>query len=112
MQRTFTINNKRYTAKPFDFNLICDLEDAGVQLAEISDKPMSAVRAYFTICSGLDKEEAGLEMQAHLIGGGKMDDVIEAMNAEMKESDFFRAITKSEDEETPKRKGQKTTEKE
>ena len=29
MSRFFTINDKRYQAKPFDFNTVCDLEDNG-----------------------------------------------------------------------------------
>jgi len=112
MLHTFTINDKQYTAKPFDFNLVCDLEDAGVQLSEISSKPMSAVRAYFTLCSELDKDVAGLELQAHMIGGGKIDEIVDAMNAELKESDFFRAISKDEKENTPKRTSKKDSEKE
>ena len=58
--KKFTINNKQYKAKEIDFNAICDLEDEGLSLSDIQNKPMSAVRAYFTICYGGDKEAAGM----------------------------------------------------
>lgn len=109
MQRTFTVNGKTYTARPFDFNTVCDLEDSGVSLANIKDKPMSAVRAYFTLCYPGDKETAGKEIENHLIGGGDMVGIIEAMNKEMEESDFFQALSKKEDKESPKEKREKST---
>ena len=30
--KTFEINGKEYSGKPFDFNLVCDLEDWAYQL--------------------------------------------------------------------------------
>lgn len=100
--RTFTINGKRYTAKPFDFNTVCDLEDSGVSLAEMSKKPMSMARAYFALCYNGKKEDAGKEIQAHVIAGGNFNDLYEVMGQEMNESDFFQALNKREDEEAPK----------
>ena len=37
--RTFTVNEKSYKAKDFDFNLVCDLEDMGISLDQIKKKP-------------------------------------------------------------------------
>ena len=101
MDRFFVINGKRYKAKPFDFNTVCDLEDNGVSLAEMQKKPMSMVRAYFSLCFKGSKEDAGAEIQAHVVNGGNFNEVYEAMGAEMNESDFFQALNKKEDEETP-----------
>ena len=50
MSRFFTINGRRYVAKPFDYNMVCDLEDNGVSLTDISKKPMSLARVYLAIC--------------------------------------------------------------
>lgn len=91
MNRVITVNKKTYIAKPFDFNMLCDLEDMGVSLEKAQEKPMSMVRAYFAICTGKGKEFAGKEMEAHLINGGSFDDVVEAMSEEMNNSDFFKA---------------------
>ena len=32
MSKSFTVNGVTYTAKPFTYNVICDLEDMGVSL--------------------------------------------------------------------------------
>lgn len=100
--RLFTVNNVTYTAKPFDFNMMCELEDRGVNLEDAQDKPMSLVRAYFAISANLPKDKAGIEMQNHIVNGGDFSDVMEAMSAEMEESDFFRSLNKTTKEEAPK----------
>lgn len=97
--RTITINGKRYNAKPFDFNTVCDLEDNGVSLTQMRDKPMSMVRAYFTLCFGGSKEDAGKELQAHIINGNDLEDLYKVMGDEMNDSDFFQALAKTEGEE-------------
>lgn len=107
MSRFFTINDKRYTAKPFDFNTICDLEDNGVSLAEMTKKPMSMVRAYFALCFNGDKEKAGNEIEAHVKHGGNFNDIYTVMGEEMNDSDFFRALNQKEEQETPAVEGKK-----
>ena len=101
MNRTFTINGKRYTARPFDFNTVCDLEDNGVSLAEMSKKPMSMARAYFALCLNGDKEKAGKEIQAHIQAGGNFNELYTVMGEEMNASDFFQALNKNQEQETP-----------
>lgn len=96
---TFTVNGTEYKAKEFDFNLICDLEDMGVSLQEAGNKPMSMVRAYFGLCAEKGKEFAGKEMEAHIIGGGTFDDIMNAMYEEMEKSDFFRNLNKKAETE-------------
>lgn len=109
MDNTFAVNRKKYKAKPFDLNMVCDLEDFGISLAEMKSKSMSMVRAYFALCANLDKDDAGIEIQQHLIGGGTFNDIIDAMKKEMEESDFFRAISKTAEAETTEEETQETT---
>lgn len=97
---TFTVNGTEYKAKPFDFNLVCDLEDMGIALEDMGDKKMSMIRAYFAICTGKGSEFAGKELNAHFVGGGKFDGIVEAMNKEMEVSDFFRTLLKTAKTET------------
>ena len=98
--RYFTINDKRYQAKPFDFNTVCDLEDNGVPLSEMTKKPMSMARAYFAICLNGDKERAGKEIQEHVIAGGDFNELYTVMGEEMNDSDFFQALNKKQGTET------------
>lgn len=97
---TFIVNGTQYNAKPFDFNLVCDLEDMGISLEEAGRKPMSMVRAYFSMCMGKGKEAAGKELEAHIVNGGKFDDIMTAMSDEMEKSDFFRNLSQTAEAET------------
>ena len=103
----FTVNKVTYTAKPFDFDLVCDLEDMGVTFERIDKMPMSLIRAYFAICADVSKEQAAELIQKHLIDGGKIDDITEPMAKEMNDSDFFRSLSQKEDEVTTTGKGKK-----
>jgi len=95
-KNTFTLNGVTYVAKPFDFDMVCDLEDMGVSFERIDKMPMSLIRAYFAICANTDKEQAAALIQNHMIKGGKLDDVTTAMSKEMENSDFFRALSTNE----------------
>lgn len=97
-QNRFTVNGVTYTAKPFDFDMVCELEDMGVTFDRIDKMPMSLIRAYFALCAGIDKEVAADIIQKHMIAGGKLDDVTNAMGKEMENSDFFRALGKKEEQ--------------
>lgn len=103
---TFKVNGIEYKAKPFDFNTVCDLEDMGITLNSMSGKDLSLVRAYFCICSGLSKEKAGKEIEQQFIKYGEMNEISEALNKEVENSDFFRSLTEraktatAENEET------------
>lgn len=88
----FTVNGKEYNAAPFDFNAVCDLEDAGFSMDEFGAKQMKAMRAYFALSSGLSVQEAGREMNTHVVNGGTLGSLAEAMGKELDKSDFFRAL--------------------
>ena len=91
------MNGVTYIAKPFDFDMVCELEDMGVTFERIDKMPMSLIRAYFAICADTDKAQAAALIQNHMINGGKLDDITEAMSKEMDSSDFFRALSKGEE---------------
>ena len=100
--KTFEINGKEYVAKKFDFNMVCDLEDMGISLADAGEKPMSMVRAYFAICANKNREFAGSEMEAHLANGGSFDGIMSAMSDELEKSDFFRNLGQTKEQKTGK----------
>ena len=101
---TFEINGKRYTAPKFNYNAICALEEAGVPVQDMKKKPAATARAYFALCFDGDKDQAGAEIEAHMVNGGGLDGLMTAMAKEIDESDFFRAINKSATAITPKKK--------
>lgn len=99
--RMFVVNGKEYKARAFDFNTVCDLEDMGVSMEEMDNKPLSMIRAYFQLCAGTGKVEAGKLLEAHMINGGKMEDIVKAMSDEMEASDFFQALKTKAEADTP-----------
>lgn len=90
---TFKVNGIEYKAKPFDFNLVCDLEDMGITMSSMAGRNTSLIRAYFCMCSGLSKEKAGKEIEQQFIKYGELNEISEALNKEMEASDFFRSLT-------------------
>lgn len=98
--KTFKINEKTYTAVPFNFNTVCELEDAGVALQDIAKKPMGFVRGYIAVCAGLSLEEASKEIEAHLMSGGTLDTVSNIIADEVEKSDFFRSLTQTTTKKT------------
>ncbi len=97
---TFTVNGTEYKAKPFDFNMVCELEDMGIALEEMGSKRLSSIRAYFGLCSGLNKEKAGKEIEQQFIKYGELNEISEVMNKEMDASDFFQALIERSKAET------------
>lgn len=112
MANYFTINGKRYTAPKFDFNAVCEFEEAGIPLAEAKNKSTAMIRVYFSLLFDGDKETAGNELEKHMIDGGTLEELADAMTKELQESRFFQAVSKksaetsqeTESEKTPKRK--------
>ena len=102
MSNIFVINEKTYVAKPFNFGLICDLEDLGVSLEDIDKIPFKFMRTYFYLCGKFSSiEQASEEINAHVVNGGSLDVVFDVITKEMEDSDFFRAISKTEEKKAP-----------
>ena len=108
----FTVNNVSYVAKPFDFEMVCELEDLGVSFDRIDKIPLSLIRAYFAICANVSKEQAALLIQNHMMNGGKLDDITEPMAKEMSDSDFFRAMSEKKEQDSTQSQSQKRRKKE
>ena len=87
-----TINGKVYRAKELDFNFLCDLGDAGIDVTEIDKKMLSTVRVYIAYCMGVDIEKAGDEINQHSIKNGGINDLIEVFSEKAEDSDFFRSL--------------------
>lgn len=112
MDRLLTLNGKSYKATPFDLNLICDFEDAGISLEDIDKKMFNVVRQYVATSMGVDVRTAGKEITDHVSNGGSMDDVTDVMTQMMDESGFFRTKQTDENSGSQKRTRTKKTESE
>jgi hypothetical protein len=105
--KNFTINSKKYLPAEVDFNFICDLEDMGIEIKDFASKPMAVARAYFALCAKIDIENAGKEIQKHIINGGKLDELYDSLSEAVEKSDFFQALNQTEEPEVAESKGKK-----
>lgn len=105
-----TINGHSYPAKELDFNFLCELDEAGIQVTDIGNKIMSVIRVYAAFCMGVSHEIAGNEINQHVINGGELKDVIDVFGEKAENSGFFQAINnKTTQAKTTERNPKKTT---
>lgn len=94
------VNGKTYKLPVIDFNAICELEDMGFSVSDMSKKPLSASRAFLALCLNGDVKTAGAELEAHLSAGGTFDELMKEIGAAMTDSGFFRSLAKNKETET------------
>lgn len=92
--KRFTINNKEYDYKEFGIDIMCQLEEANVSPLDMLKKPISFVRTYFEICTGMNTDKANKELEEHVINGGTFDEILDIINEDWEKSDFFQAWLK------------------
>lgn len=102
MKKMFELNGNKYVAKEITFNAVCELEDMGISLMSADSKQLSVLRGYIAYCCGLSVEDAGKEIEKHLIGGNDLSDIAKAFANAIDESDFFQALRKGTKTEIPK----------
>jgi hypothetical protein len=112
MDRLLTLNGRSYKAAEFDINLICDFEDQGIKLEDISDKMFNVIRLYVAASMNVDVKTAGVAISEHMKNGGTLEEISEAMSAMMDESGSFRSKQKNADSGSQKRTRTKKTENE
>lgn len=105
--KTFKVNGIEYIAKTFDFNMLADFEDMGVSISKLVTKTNVAMRAYLAVCGNMSIQKSGEEINAHIVSGELPDELADAMNKAMEESDFFQQILRNAVEASKKKKEQK-----
>lgn len=101
--------DKTYPTKDLDFfNLVCELEGAGIDVMGLTDgniertKIFSTMRALLAVLINVQAEEAGRLLSQHIKNGGALDDIMEAFTGAMEDAGFGAAEETQEDE-APKR---------
>lgn len=89
--------DKEIKIPEIDFDFMCRLEDAGLNINDFGRKPLNTVRAFVEV-SANDKNASKL-LQDHLINGGKIDELFEEISEAVNESGFFRALGKTAEKE-------------
>lgn len=88
------INGVKYNIREIDFNTMCELEDTGVSITEISKKPFSVIRGFLAVTLGVDSVKMGQELTAHIEKGGSLDALASEVTKIIEKSGFFKALNR------------------
>ena len=88
------LNGKTYQIPELTFNAVCRLEELGVSLTEIDKKPMAAIRGFIALATG-SLESAGNELEAHILSGGKLEEITQEITKAVSGSGFFQKLAES-----------------
>lgn len=100
----FTINGNEYEGAKYNYNTHCDMKALGVDITKFADNPEGAMRAYFAVSSGMNLSMAGDEIEAHIIGGGSLNDLLVCLSEEVQNSGFFQALKDNKEPKKPSKK--------
>ena len=86
------INGTEYTTPTLNFSSTCKLEQWGIDMASMASKPLTLLAGFVSLAiGGKSLEDGEAAVDAHLAGGGKLDDITAALNAAISESGFLKA---------------------
>lgn len=94
------INGKTYLGAELNFNNVCRMEEMDAPITLGAKVSFSLMRGYLALCMNTSKENAGEELEKHILGGGNFDELSEAMAESIEQSDFFRAMSENQEQET------------
>lgn len=90
--KKITIGGVEFTPTPLSFNALCVMEESGAAMSDWHRLDMSLLRGYLAACLDITAKQAGDLIGAHIIAGGKLDELREAFSQAAEESDFFAAL--------------------
>lgn len=89
---TYRLNDKEITSdKKINFGALIELEELGLDIAEIEKKPFKLIAILVAYYSDLSIEKATEEITKHLENGGKISD-FNSLLQEFTQSDFFQKM--------------------
>lgn len=109
------INGKDYRIPELGFNTICDLEEKGISIYDITNpnvlrkKFMTIIRAFAGLATGLEPEEASYFIEQHLLSGGTMEGWLDEIIESVEKSDFFQKLVNRKNSKTPQDHKKKIT---
>lgn len=92
-ENKITLNGKEYKIKDVDFDGMCELEELGLSLTTVKNKPLTAFRALVSYYCDLPLDEAAKEIEEHLKNGGDFTKIYSDLVERLSESGFFRLIS-------------------
>ena len=103
MAKTIEINGTVYEVPELDFNAIAELSENGVDILsrKIAKKSaLTVARGVAAWIMGTDVEEAGREIQDHMLEYGELPPVIEILREEVNNSVFIKKLSEKRNGQT------------
>lgn len=88
----FKINGKEYNGAKFDYNAYCSLSEMGIPVDKLLTDPFVGVRGYLALSGNMSVQEAGNELEQHIINDGDLSDISKVFADEIKASGFFQKL--------------------
>lgn len=95
------LNAKTYEIEGFTFGTLCALEERKIGISDLTNKPMSFLRDFIAIQTGMKTAEAEKEINDHITNGGDLTELLEVVTNCLEESGFFQKLVAAE---KPKKK--------
>lgn len=86
------LNAKTYEIEGFTFGTLCALEERKISITDLTRKPMSFLRDFIGIQTGLDRATVEKEITEHIVNGGSMEDLMNTITESLEESGFFQKL--------------------
>lgn len=86
------INGNKYNIPEMNFDAVCELEEAGVNILGTDRSNMklaTMARGLTAWIMGVDVQTASKELEAHIANGGNIVDIITRTTEAMRKSGFF-----------------------
>ena len=83
------IANKEYNTPTLDFGNMCKLEDWGIGIDTLSDRPLTLLGAFCALAIGGTLDDGKAAVDEHIKAGGKLDDLTGELNRAIESSGFF-----------------------
>lgn len=86
-----TINGKEYNRPTLNFANMTKLENWGISLDKMADRPLGFLSAFVALALDGTQEDGAQAIDEHIKGGGTLDDLTAELNKSIEESNFFKA---------------------
>ena len=92
----FKLNNKEYNVPELTMSHFTKMEEQGFSVVEAFQKGQMMLVSMGFVCAvvGCEREEAERLITQHVLGGGKISDIINAFTKAVEESVFFQKMLK------------------
>lgn len=86
------LNAKTYEIEGFTFGTLCALEARKIGISDLTNKPMSFLRDFIAIQTGMKTAEAEKEINDHIVNGGSIEGLMNTITECLEESGFFQKL--------------------